>query len=95
MSQRTLADFGISLSAKRKLEIDVNESNDEYESNQKTKNPKAIETPKSRVFQTTWLKQFDWLEFNEKTKRMFCKICCAAGLQNSFTKDGAGMYVTQ
>ena len=33
---------------------------------------KANETPKSHVFQTTWFNQFDWLEFDEKNKRIFC-----------------------
>ena len=67
MSQRTLAGFGIPLSTKRKLVIDENES-------KKLENKQTIKakTPKSSVFQTTWLNQFDWLEFDEKNKRIFC-----------------------
>ena len=27
----------------------------------------------SRVFQPQWLKQFDWLEYDAETKRLFCR----------------------
>ena len=27
----------------------------------------------SRVFQPPWLKQFDWLEYDVETKRLFCR----------------------
>lgn len=89
MSQRSLLDFGVSHAIKRKID-NVASVNVEF-----VRSPSKVLKPdpksKSRVFQKTWLTQFDWLEHNSNSNRMFCKVCRAAGVQNSFTKEGAGM----
>lgn len=79
MSQRSLLDFGVS--KKRKADD---------ESVSVAKKTKTDASSKSRVFQDNWLKQFDWLEYDSASKRMFCKTCRAANIQNPFTKEGAG-----
>lgn len=83
MSQRTLLDFGLGNSKKRKQ--------NETEAVQQPAKKAATET-KVRCFQAAWLKQFGWLEFDSQLNRMFCKVCRAANKQNSFTKEGAGVH---
>ena len=46
----------------------------------------------ARTFNSDWLSQFDWLEYESSTKRMFCKTCRAANIQSAFTKGGAGRF---
>ena len=89
MAQRSLFDLGVSKKRKPNedsMEIIVVQS--------VTKKSKPNATPgsssKSRAFQEAWKKQFDWLEYFEDSKRMFCKTCRAANISNSFTRDGAG-----
>ena len=86
MSQRSLLDFGLSVSSNKRKNHEDN--------SQDVQTPpckKLTSEPKVRAFQTVWCKQFDLLEYNEESKRMFCKVCRAANKQNSFTKEGAGM----
>ena len=44
-------------------------------------------------FQDVWLDQFDWLEYDAQSKRMFCKVCHAAKSKNIFSNEGAGVYI--
>ena len=93
MAQQSLFDFGISKKRKADDASDCLASESELSKKQKTVSISDTVTKpasKSRVFQTPWLKQFEWLEYNEDSKRMFCKVCRAANCKNSFTKDGAG-----
>ena len=102
MSQLSLFDFGVL--KKRKPDESVSDQNDSSASEQpessvasepqakkqKTATNASKPTTKLRMFQPEWLKQFEWLEYDDKTKRMFCKVCRAANSKNSFTKEGAG-----
>ncbi|KAH3866814.1 hypothetical protein DPMN_029937 [Dreissena polymorpha] len=83
MSQRSLLDFGLSVSSNK-------QKNDEDHSQNVQTLPckKLTSETKVRAFQTVWCKKF---EFNGESKKMFCKVCHAANKQNSFTKEGAGM----
>ena len=44
-------------------------------------------------FQDVWFEQFDWLEYDAQSKRMFCKVCRAAKSKNIFSNEGAGVYI--
>ena len=39
-----------------------------------------------RSFQSTWKISYPWLEFNTLTKKISCRICITAGVENSFTR---------
>lgn len=86
--QRSLFSFGVSVDKKRKhvdQEIESLPASADAKSSQPSKKQKT-----ERNFQTEWLKQFPWLEFQADSKRMFCSYCRAINNQNSFTKEGAG-----
>ena len=44
-------------------------------------------------FQDVWFDQFDWLEYDAQSKRMFCKVCRAAKSKNIFSNEGTGVYI--
>ena len=93
MSQRSLFDCGVS--KKRKAEEESSALTSETCQSPAAKKPKSDSAPgsassKSRVFQESWLKQFDWLEYDASSKRMFCKTCRAANIHSAFTSEGAG-----
>ena len=92
MAQRSLFDFGVS--KKRKADEAVSDATEDT-SQTPSKQSKPDSTPGSaskvaRTFNSDWLSQFDWLEYESSTKRMFCKTCRAANIQSVFTKGGAG-----
>ena len=95
MAQRSLFECGVS----KKRKADEAESDETAEAPQtpsaKKAKPDSTSTPVSgskvtRTFNQDWLSQFDWLEYDSSTKRMFCKTCRAANIQSVFTKGGAG-----
>ena len=93
MSQRSLLAFGIHVSQKRKADSESEKtvSSDQPAQKKCKTNSGSGSASNSRVFQPQWLKQFDWLEYDAETKRMFCRTCRASNIQNAFTKEGAGI----
>jgi hypothetical protein len=39
----------------------------------------------NRSFKDVWLSEFKWLDYNAKSKTMYCKICIQFQKSNSFT----------
>ena len=73
MLQRSLPACGIS--QKRKADSESEKTVLSYQPAQKKckTNSGSGSASNSRVFQLQWLKQFDWLEYDAETKRLFCR----------------------
>ena len=69
MSQRSLLAFGISQKRKTDSESEKTVSSDQPAQKKCKTNSGSGSASNSRVFQPQWLKQFDWLEYDAKTKR--------------------------
>ena len=70
MSQRSLLAFGIS--QKRKAILSLRRQSRLQPAQKKCKtNSGSGSASNSRIFQPQWLKQFDWLEYDAETKRLF------------------------
>ena len=102
MSQRSLFECGIS--KKRKADesdlADNAESVPTSASSDQPQQPTKKHKPSSATpgmthscFQDVWVDQFDWLEYDAQSKRMFCKVCRAAKRKNIFLNEGAGVYI--
>ena len=63
--------FSLSAYQKRKADSESEKTVSSDQPAQK-KNVKPI-LVNSQVFQPQWLKQFDWLEYDAETKRLFCR----------------------
>ena len=99
MSQRSLFECGIS--KKRKADesdnaesVPTSASSDQPQQLTKKHKPSSA-TPgmTHSCFQDVWFDQFDWLEYDAQSKRMFCKVCRAAKSKNIFLNEGAGVYI--
>ena len=73
MSQRSLLAFGISQKRKTNSESEKTVSSDQPAQKKCRTNSDSGSASNSRVFQPQWLKQFDWLEYDAETKRLFCR----------------------
>ena len=71
MSQRSLLAFGISLKADSESETTV--SSDQPAQKKCKTNSGSDSASNSRVYQPQWSTQFDWLEYDVETKRLFCR----------------------
>ena len=102
MSQRSLFECGVS----NKCKADESDLADNAESvpvlasfdqplqPTKKQKPSSATTGKTHSrFQDVWFVQFDWLEYDAQSKRMFCKVCRAAKSKNIFSNEGAGVYI--
>ena len=73
LSQRSLPAFGISQKRKADSESEKTEKSDQSAQKKCKTNSGSGSASNSRVFQPQWLKQFDWLEYDAETKRLFCR----------------------
>ena len=73
MSQRSLLVCGISQKRKADFESEKTVSSDQPAQKKCKTNSGSGSASNSRVFQPQWLKQFDWLEYDAETKRLFCR----------------------
>ena len=90
MSRQSLFHFGL-LSKCKDADVSVDAGSSDLKP--AAKKIKLESDSQQRAFQEVWLSQFDWLEYKSDSKCMFCRICRAASVQNSFTKEGAGMLI--
>ena len=102
MSQRSLFECGIS--KKRKADesdladngesVPTSASSDQPQQPTKKQKPSSATPGKTHsCFQDVWFDQFDWLEHDAQSKRMFCKVCRAAKSKNIFSNEGAGVFI--
>ena len=73
MSERSLLAFGISQKHKADPESEKTVSSDQHAQKKCKTNSGSGSASNFRVFQLQWLKQFDWLEYDAETKRLFCR----------------------
>ena len=101
MSQCSLFECGVS--KKRKADesdsadnaesVPTSASSDQLQQPTKKQKPSSATPGKTHSrFQDVWYDQFDWLEHDAQSKRMFCKVCRAAKSKNIFSNEGAGVY---
>ena len=88
MAKRSLSDVGVS--QKRKADETSSLSTPQKKSKSDANPGTPGSASKLRTFNSDWLEQFDWLEYDASNKRMFCKVCRAANVHSVFTKGGAG-----
>ena len=102
MSQHSLFECGVS----KKRKADESDLADNAESvpmlassdqpQQPTKKQKLSSATPGKThsrFHDVWFDQFDCLEYDAQSKRMFCKVCRAAKSKNIFSSEGAGVYI--
>ena len=93
MTQRSLFDFCVSKKHKADKDLSVETAETPQTPAAKMSKPDSVPGSGSKVtrtFNPVWITQYDWLEYDSSTKRMFCKTCRAANIQSVFTKGGAG-----
>ena len=101
MSQRSLFECGVSKSkadesdlADNAESVPTSASSDQPQQPTKNQKPSSSTPGKTHsCFQDVWLDQFDWLEYDAQSKRMFCKVCRAAKSKNIFSNEGAGVHI--
>ena len=74
--------------------VPTSASSDQPQQPTKKQKPSSATTGKTHSrFKDVWFDQFDWLEYDAQSKRMFCKVCRAAKCKNIFSNEGAGVYI--
>ena len=73
MSQRSLLAFGVSQKRSADSESEKTVSSDQPAQKKCKTNSGSGSASNSCVFQPQWLEQFDWLEYDAETKRLFCR----------------------
>ena len=94
MLQHSLFECGISGKAYKSDLADNAESVPMSASSDQPQQPTKKQKPSSATpgkthsrFQDVWFDQFDWLEYDAQSKRMFCKVCRAAKSKNIFSNE--------
>ena len=101
MSQRSLFECGVSKKSKDESDfadnaesVPTSASSDQPQQPTKKQKPSSATTGKTHSrFQDVWFVQFNWLEYDAQSKRMFCKVCRAAESKNIFSNEGAGVCI--
>ena len=102
MSQRSLFECGVS--KKRKADesdladnaesVPTSTSSDQPQQPTKKQKPSVCDTRQDPfTLPRCLVRQFDWLEYDAQSKRMFSKVCRAVKSKNIFQNEGAGVYI--
>ena len=101
MSQRSLFERGVSKGkadesdlADNAESVPTSAQSDQPQQSTKEQKPSSVTPGKTQSrFQHVWFDQFDWLEYDALSKRMFCKVCRAAKSKNILSNEGVGVYI--